>query len=163
MESLDFEFYSATLDWLFQKGILFVNKPFNLLKIRLSRTGKKDQESFRIIVQEHARSVKRKFLEVVGHYRATIEPRTFEAKKDRIEYWISQGAKPTDTLASLLKRNGYEDMDQYIVEPRDKQRKKKKEEEEKPAAPAAAAPAELSKCRCQNSATHDFRTRERKR
>jgi small subunit ribosomal protein S16 len=111
-----------------------------LLKIRLSRTGKKDQESFRIIVQEHARPVKRKFLEVVGHYRATIEPRTFQADKERIKYWISKGAKPTDSLAALLKKYGFEDMDQYLIKPRDKQRKKKKEaKEEAKAAPAAAA------------------------
>lgn len=113
-----------------------------MLKIRLSRTGKKDQESFRIIVQEHARPVKRKFLEVVGHYRATIEPRTFQVDKERIQYWISKGAKPTDSLAALLKKYGFEDMDQYLIKPRDKQRKKKKEaKEEASAAPAAAAPA----------------------
>ena len=109
-----------------------------MLKIRLSRTGKKDQESFRIIVQEHARPVKRKFIEVVGHYRATIEPRIFKADKERIQYWISKGAKPTDTVAALLKKYGFENMDQYLIKPRDKQRKKKNEEaEESKAAPAA--------------------------
>jgi len=118
-----------------------------LLKIRLSRTGKKSQPSFRVIVQEHAKAVKGgKVVEIVGHYRPSTPNKDLVIKKDRIEHWISVGAQPTDTVASLLKsKEGFNNMDRYIGR-RDVKAKKKKATEEAPAAapaPAAEVKAEV--------------------
>ena len=96
-----------------------------MLVIRLSRTGKKKQPSFRIVLAEKARAVKGNYKEVLGHYTPTGEPKTLEIKKDRIEYWISKGAQPSDTAATLFKKKGMDGMDQYISA-RDKKKKKKK-------------------------------------
>ena len=110
-----------------------------MLKIRLSRTGKKSQASFRVVVQEHTAPIKGKFVEVIGLYRPSIKPKEVKIDLERAKYWMSVGARPSDTVAVLLKNEGVENMEKFI-EPRDKQRKKKKEVEEKEA-PAAAAPA----------------------
>lgn len=97
-----------------------------MLKIRLSRTGKKTQPSFRIIVQEHAAAVKGgKVLEILGHYHPVTPNKDLIVEKERIEHWISKGAQPSDTVASLLKRQGFANMDKFIA-PRDKQKKKRK-------------------------------------
>lgn len=123
-----------------------------MLKIRLSRTGKKAQPSFRVVVQEHTAPTKGRFVEVLGYYRPADNPKVFKVDIDRVKHWISVGAQPSDTVASLLKRDGLDGMDKFI-EPRNKKAKKKKavEEPEAPAeapapaaeaAPAADAPAE---------------------
>lgn len=74
--------------------------------------GRKGQPHYRILVAEHARAVQGKFIEAVGTYKPTSKE--FEALKDRIEYWISVGAQPSQTVARLLKKNGYADMDKFI-------------------------------------------------
>jgi len=115
-----------------------------LLKIRLSRTGKKSQPSFRLVLAEHTNAVKGKYKELLGHYVPSVDPKIFEFKKERIEYWISKGAQPSDTVASLLKRAGMPKMEKFIA-PRNKKRKKKKggdEPEEKAEAPKEEAKTE---------------------
>lgn len=66
------------------------------------------------------------------------QPKIVSIKNDRIIYWISKGAIPSDTAASLFKKEGMEGMEKYL-KPRNKQRKKKGEE-----APAVASPAAKS-------------------
>lgn len=108
-----------------------------MLKIRLTRTGRTKQESFRIVVAEQARPVKGKFIEVIGHYQPSRQPKQFDVQKDRVEFWMKLGAQPSSTVAGLLKRHGMADMDRYI-ETRQSNIKKKGEEEVKADAPAAA-------------------------
>ncbi len=110
-----------------------------MLRIRFTRTGKKKQPSYRIVVAEHSKAVKRQYIEILGHYSPSRNPKEVTLKEDRIKYWISVGAKPSDSVASLLKKEGYKDMEKYIVISREKKAKKKKEQPEEEA--AAAAPA----------------------
>ena len=77
-----------------------------MLKIRLSRTGKKNQPSFKVVVQEHTAPIKGKFVEELGFYRHAENPKVFKVNMERIKYWISVGAAPSDTLAVLLKKEG---------------------------------------------------------
>ncbi|HRY90731.1 MAG TPA: 30S ribosomal protein S16 [Candidatus Gracilibacteria bacterium] len=105
-----------------------------MLRIRLSRTGKTAQESFRIVIAEHSNAVKRKNLELLGHFTPASKDKKLVIDKARIEYWLSKGAQPSDSIAVLLKKNGFANMDKYI-EPRNKKRGKKGEE--KSATPAA--------------------------
>ena len=104
-----------------------------MLRIRLTRTGKKNQPSFRIVVAEHSKAVKRQYLELLGRYVLAVKPKFFTINKDRVTYWLSKGAQPSDTMAVLLKKEGFADMDKYIGN-RELQRKKKKDT--KKAAPA---------------------------
>lgn len=93
-----------------------------MLKIRLSRTGKNTQPTFRLIVQEHTAPIKGKFVEEIGYYRPTTPEKPFNINSERVKHWISVGARPSDTVATLLKKQGFEGMEQYM-EPRDKKRK----------------------------------------
>lgn len=111
-----------------------------MLRIRLTRTGRAKQESFRIVVAEHTRPVKGKFIEVVGHYQPAKALKPLEIQKERIEYWMSKGAKPSSHVASLLKKKGFSDMDKYM-EKRQTNIKKKGEEEAKAGTPAATPSA----------------------
>jgi len=117
-----------------------------MLRIRLTRTGRTKQESFRIVVAEHARPVKGKFIEVVGHYQPARPQKPFDIEKARVEYWMSKGAQPSSSVASLLKKNGFANMEKFMAV-RQKNIKKKGEEAAPAAAPApkAAPKAEAEK------------------
>ncbi len=98
-----------------------------MLSIRFSRTGKKHQPYFRILVQEKLRDPQGKFIEIIGNYN----PRTKELsiKEDRAKYWLEVGAKPSDTVHRLLAKKN-------LVEPLAPKKfsiKKKGKEEKKPA------------------------------
>ncbi|MCK9186376.1 30S ribosomal protein S16 [Candidatus Gracilibacteria bacterium] len=108
-----------------------------MLKIRLTRTGKHAQPSFRVVLQEHTSAAKGKFIEALGYYKPADNPKVLTVDAERVKYWISVGAQPSDTVAVLLKKNGFEGMDKYI-EPRNKKRKSKKEAGEAAAQPVAA-------------------------
>lgn len=72
-----------------------------MLKIRLQRTGRNHETTFRIVLTDSQNSTKSgKYLEALGNY----DPRKKgeEINAERILYWISKGAKPTDTLHNLL-------------------------------------------------------------
>ena len=74
---------------------------------------------------------------MLGHYLPARKPKVIAINKERVTYWISKGALPSDSVAALLKKEGMENMDRYL-EPRNKKRGKKGEE--KAAAPAAPSP-----------------------
>ncbi len=73
-----------------------------MLAIRLKRVGRTNDPSFRIIVQDHRRSPKktRGVVEFVGFYDA--RKGTPQVNADRIKYWISMGAQPSDTVHNIL-------------------------------------------------------------
>ncbi|MEK7118130.1 MAG: 30S ribosomal protein S16 [Patescibacteria group bacterium] len=73
-----------------------------MLAIRLKRVGRTNDPSFRIIVQDHRRSPKktRGLVEYVGSYDA--RKGTPQIDGERVKYWISQGARPSDTVHNLL-------------------------------------------------------------
>lgn len=72
-----------------------------MLTIRLQRVGRKNDPSFRVVVTDSRNSTKSgKFIEVVGSYDARKgEP---QLKAERIQYWLSKGAKTSDTVHNLL-------------------------------------------------------------
>ncbi|MBT6068611.1 30S ribosomal protein S16 [Candidatus Peregrinibacteria bacterium] len=117
-----------------------------MLVIRLRRTGRKKQATYNVVVAEKANAVKGKFIENLGSYNPTVNPKELTYDLDRIKHWVSNGAQPSDTVASLLKRDGVDGMEKFI-DGRGKKRKKKKEVPEKEVKEAApvkeeAAPVE---------------------
>lgn len=111
-----------------------------MLTIRLSRTGKKRQPSFRLILQEKRSHPKGRAAEILGSYLPALKEKPLVLSRERLEYWLKVGARPSDSVATLLKKNGFENMEKFI-EPRDKKRKKKSEEEAQAKAPAEVKPA----------------------
>lgn len=71
-----------------------------MLKIRLQRIGKKGKAYFRVVVLEHTTKAKGEYLELLGTYDP--HQKKLNAKKDRIDYWVSQGAQPSPTVNNLL-------------------------------------------------------------
>jgi small subunit ribosomal protein S16 len=101
-----------------------------MLSIRLSRTGKKSQPSYRLIVSEKAKDPWGTYLEILGLYNPKIEAKITNLKEDRLKYWIEKGAKLSATVNNLLVGQG------VINVPKVKVVKVKKA----PVAPTVAAP-----------------------
>jgi small subunit ribosomal protein S16 len=76
-----------------------------MLAIRLARFGAKKKPTYRVVVIERERARNSRSVEVVGHYNPIAKPAQVDLKHDRIEYWIKNGAQPSDTVARLLKSN----------------------------------------------------------
>ncbi|HJO61871.1 MAG TPA: 30S ribosomal protein S16, partial [Desulfobacterales bacterium] len=62
---------------------------------------------YRIVVADVESPRDGKFIEMVGTYNPLLDPAEVSMKQDRIKYWIDQGAIPTDTVKSLLKKEGF--------------------------------------------------------
>ncbi|GIV88130.1 MAG: 30S ribosomal protein S16 [Chloroflexus aggregans] len=75
-----------------------------MVKIRLRRTGKTKQPSYRIVVADSRSPRDGKFIETIGYYLPTRQPKVLEVKADRARYWLGVGAQPTDVVVKLLKR-----------------------------------------------------------
>lgn len=73
-----------------------------MLSIRLSRTGRKNLPSFRIIVQEKTQAPVSKVVEIIGTYDPKTEPALVKVKKERLDHWLKVGARPTVALAEIL-------------------------------------------------------------
>ncbi|MBW2368006.1 MAG: 30S ribosomal protein S16 [Deltaproteobacteria bacterium] len=78
------------------------------VKIRLARHGAKKRPFYRIVVADGEAPRDGKFLEIVGTYNPRPDPVEVTLKKDRIDYWMGQGAIPSDTVKSLIKRKSQE-------------------------------------------------------
>lgn len=73
------------------------------VRIRLTRMGRKKQPFYRIVVADSEAKRDGRFLEVVGTYDPMQKPAAVTLKQDRVAEWLARGAKPTDTVRSLLK------------------------------------------------------------
>ena len=69
--------------------------------IRLSKTGKKHQISYRFIAADKRDPRDGKFLEILGYYNPHNKP-FLKVNQERINYWIEKGAKPTEAVSKLL-------------------------------------------------------------
>ena len=77
------------------------------VKIRLARHGAKKRPFYRIVVADSESPRDGKYLENVGTYNPLVDPVEVSLKKERIKYWMDQGAKTSDTVKSLLKKEGF--------------------------------------------------------
>ena len=75
-----------------------------MVAIRLTRIGSKKRPCYRIVVIEKRRARKGRFLEVVGQYNPLSDPAQIEVNEDRARYWLSKGAKPSETVRSILRK-----------------------------------------------------------
>jgi len=77
------------------------------VKIRLARHGAKKRPFYRIVVADSESPRDGRFLEIVGTYNPLRDPAEISFKQERLQYWMDQGAKPTDTVKSILKKEGF--------------------------------------------------------
>ena len=76
------------------------------VKIRLARHGAKKRPYYRIVVADSESPRDGRYLEAVGSYNPLQEPAEVTLKTERVKYWIDQGALPSDTVKSILKKEG---------------------------------------------------------
>ena len=77
-----------------------------MVAMRLTRIGSKKRPYYRIVVIEKKRAQNGRFLEVLGQYAPLSEPTHIEVNEDRARYWLSKGAKPSDTVRDILRQRG---------------------------------------------------------
>ena len=92
-----------------------------MVAIRLRRAGSKKRPYFRIVVTDSRAARDSSFVEILGHYNPRTRPALVDVQKERVDYWISKGAQPSDSVRTLIKRH----LTPVVAAP---------------AAPAAAAP-----------------------
>jgi small subunit ribosomal protein S16 len=80
-----------------------------LLKIRLSRVGKKKQPTYRVVIADARAPRDGKYVEIVGSYNPRTEPDTFVIDEDKVRGWLAKGAQPTMRMQKLLARQGLVD------------------------------------------------------
>lgn len=76
------------------------------VKIRLARHGARKKPFYRIVVADSESPRDGRFLEKVGTYNPQREPAEVTLEAERVHYWLKNGAMPTDTVRSILKREG---------------------------------------------------------
>ena len=74
------------------------------VRLRLKRTGTTNNPCWRIVAADARSPRDGKFIEEIGYYNPTTEPEELKLKEDRIHYWLSVGAQPTEQVLSLIKR-----------------------------------------------------------
>ncbi|MDR3135261.1 MAG: 30S ribosomal protein S16 [Deltaproteobacteria bacterium] len=73
------------------------------LKVRLARLGAKKKPYYRLVVADSTAKRDGRFLDIVGFYDPNKKPAYVEIKQELLDSWIAKGARPTETVASLVK------------------------------------------------------------
>ena len=112
-----------------------------MVVIRLSRVGKKNHPTFRIIVSDKQKDTVGSYLELLGSYDPHVTPTRIELNAERVKYWLSVGAQPSDSVHNLLVEKGLIGAPKRVIA-----KAKAAEVTETPAAtaPAAETPAEVT-------------------
>jgi small subunit ribosomal protein S16 len=75
-----------------------------VIKLRLRRMGAKKRPHYRIVAAEHSNARDGRFIESIGHYNPITDPPEIKVDLERAHHWISVGAKPSDTVAALIRK-----------------------------------------------------------
>jgi small subunit ribosomal protein S16 len=75
-----------------------------MLAIRMRRAGSKNRPFFRVVVTESRSARDGRFVEVLGHYNPRTKPERLEIDRERLSHWLSAGARPSDTVRTLIDR-----------------------------------------------------------
>jgi small subunit ribosomal protein S16 len=125
------------------------------VKLRFKRMGRSNRSFFRLSAIDSRSPRDGRVIEELGYYdpRSKDTAKQFVAKLDRCKHWLDHGAIPSETVSSLLKKNGLDHKQLRLPKPgkpkpaavdpkAEGEKKEAKPKEEKKEAPAAAAPAE---------------------
>lgn len=79
-----------------------------MVKIRLTRVGRKGDPYYRVVVADSRRQRDGRFIEIIGRYQPLVkdEAEQIVCDEERALHWLSVGAQPTDTVRSLLRKKG---------------------------------------------------------
>ncbi|HEY0073506.1 MAG TPA: 30S ribosomal protein S16 [Abditibacteriaceae bacterium] len=77
-----------------------------MVRIRLRRTGAKNNPAYRLVVADQNSPRDGAFIDTIGHYLPTRQPAVVEINEAKAREWLSKGAQPSDTCRSLLRKKG---------------------------------------------------------
>jgi len=75
-----------------------------MIKIRLTKTGKKNSPSYRFVVANRRSKRDGESLAILGYYNPRTSPKTIEYDKEEVKKWLAKGAIPTDTVRALFEK-----------------------------------------------------------
>ena len=76
------------------------------VKIRLKRMGRKKKPFYRVVVADSRAPRDGRFIEEIGTYDPLKDPGEIKIDAEKAQKWLGNGAQPTDTVKSLLKKSG---------------------------------------------------------
>ena len=76
-----------------------------MVVIRMRRAGSKKRPFFRIVVTDSRAARDSSFVEILGHYNPRTKPAIVKIDPERVAYWVSKGAQPSDTVRTLMARH----------------------------------------------------------
>ena len=76
-----------------------------MVAIRLRRAGSKKRPFFRVVVTDSRSARDSSFVEILGHYNPRVKPAVVDVDKERVDYWLGKGARPSDTVRTLMARH----------------------------------------------------------
>jgi small subunit ribosomal protein S16 len=76
-----------------------------MVAIRLRRAGSKKRPFFRVVVTDSQSARDSSFVEILGHYNPRTKPAIVQVDKERVDYWLGRGARPSDTVRTLIARH----------------------------------------------------------
>ena len=91
--------------------------------IRMQRAGARNHPAYRIVVTHSQSRRDGRFIEKLGYYNPTQNPVLLQIEEERVQYWISQGAKCSESVATLFKRQQAGRTQELAGRPRFKERK----------------------------------------
>ena len=96
-----------------------------MVKMRLTRLGDKKSPFYRIVVVDGRKARDGEYIDKVGHYNHTCQPEEIVIDEAKAKDWLSKGVQPTETVKTLLIRQGIIEKSAKLSAPRTKTRKKK--------------------------------------
>ena len=77
-----------------------------MVRLRLMRMGSKKAPFYRVVAANATSPRDGRFIENLGFYNPTKDPQIIELREERVQYWLGVGARPTETVRSLFRRQG---------------------------------------------------------
>ena len=88
-----------------------------MLSIRMRRVGSKKKPFFRVVLTEARTKIESDFVENLGTYNPRTKPAQVNVNKERIQYWLSKGARPSDSVRTLLAKHLTRDLSAPVETP----------------------------------------------
>jgi small subunit ribosomal protein S16 len=86
-----------------------------MLSIRMRRVGSKKKPYFRVVVTEARSKVESDFVENLGTYNPRSKPAQVDINKERVQHWLSKGARPSDSVRTLIAKHLSRDLSTPVV------------------------------------------------
>jgi small subunit ribosomal protein S16 len=83
----------------------------------MTRMGSKKKPHFRLVVTEGRSALQSSFVENLGTYNPRVKPAKVEINRERVQYWLEKGARPSDSVRTLLAKHVTRDLSAPVESP----------------------------------------------